>query len=58
MGARGIRMGGHGLKVSPGSLLNKAVADGNLIGRSGGGSSVCGGVNGGGREKVFKRSVR
>lgn len=57
MGARGIRRGGHGLEVSPGSLLNKAVADGNFIGGSGVGSSRCWGVNGGGREKVFNRSV-
>lgn len=55
--ARRICRGGHGLEVSPGSMFDKAVANGNFIRGCGGGIRRCWRVNGGGREKVFKRSV-
>lgn len=40
----GVRRGGHGLEVGPGSLFHEAVADGYLAPRrSGGGGGVGGG---------------
>ena len=47
VGARRIRRGGHGLEVSPGSMFDQAVANGDCIGGSGGGIRSCWRVNGG-----------
>ncbi|KAL3586618.1 hypothetical protein D5086_013485 [Populus alba] len=55
--ARRISRGGHGLEVSPGSMFDKAVANGNFIRGCGGGIRRSRRVNGGRRQKVFKRSV-